>query len=554
MTGSATGDRARIRGRESFARGAWQAAYAELTAAEREAPLDLADLERLGLAADLTGREAEAGEALARLHQEHLAIGNAEAAARYAFWLGFRLVMGGEPARGNGWLARARRVLDEAGIDSVVRGFLLIPTGIRAVQSSPVEALPIFEQAVAIGDRYRDTELLALARMGIGRALIRTGRAAEGIALLDEVMVSVTAGEVPPMSMAGIYCSVLEACHEVFDLRRAQEWTDALSAWCEAQPDVMPYRGQCLVRRSEIKQLHGEWGDAIDEAVRACEFLAHPPTHPAIGAAHYQRGEVHRLRGEVAEAEEAYRQTMQSGRQPQPGLALLRLQQGRVDVAAAAIGRALDETRDMRGRTRVLVAYAEIMIAAGRLDEARAAAAELRTIAAACESPYLHATADYLDGAIAVDDRADEALTLLRRACTTWHDVSAPYECARARVLVARCHRALGDEDTARLELEAAREWFARLGAEPDVRRVDALAEPARAATGGRDAPTARETEVLRLIATGKTNRAIAEKLGISEKTVARHVSNLFAKLGLSSRSAATAYAYEHGIVRRPAR
>ena len=551
MTQSAISGRARTRAREAFAHGAWQTAYAELRAAEREGPLTLDDLERLALAADLTGRDAEASEMLGTLHQEHLAQGNVESAARFAFWLGFRLVMGGEPARGNGWLARARRVLDDAGAESVVRGYLLIPTGIRAVQSNPAEALPVFEQAIAIAERHRDPELLALSRMGVGRALIRLGRVADGIALLDEVMVAVTAGEVPPMSMAGVYCSLLEACHEIFDLRRAQEWTDALSAWCEAQPDVMPYRGQCLVRRSEMMQIHGEWNDALDEAARACEFLAHPPPHPAIGAAFYQRGEVHRLRGELPAAEEAYRQTTQAGRQPQPGLALLRLQQGRTDLAAAAITRALGEVRDMRARTRVLGAYAEIMLAAERLAEARAAAAELRTIAESCDSPYLYATADYLEGAIAFEHRADEsALTFLRRAWETWHEVGAPYESARARVLIARCHRALGDEDTARMELEAARECFARLGAEPDVRRADALSEPE--ARGCRGAPTAREREVLQLIATGKTNRAIAEKLGISEKTVARHVANLFAKLGLSSRAAATAYAYEHGIVRRP--
>lgn len=536
--------------RSAYDRGAWRVAYEELAAIAAESPLPPEDLERRAVAAEMIGRPEETGELLARAHQEYLSLGRAEDGARCAFWLGFRLLMSGEPARGSGWLARCRRVLDEAGGDSVVRGYLLVPQAIRTIGEKPELALALFEQAVAAGERFRDAQLVAMARQGMGRALIRLGRIAEGVALLDEVMVAVTAGEVSPITIGGLYCSLLDACHEIFDLRRAHEWTTALEAWCAAQPDVAPYRGQCLIRRSELMQLHGAWGEAMADAERACTFLS-GAVHPAVGAAFYQLGEVHRLRGELAAAERAYSQANQAGRQPQPGLALLRLQQRRPELAAAAIRSVADEAREPRERSRLLAAYVEIMLAVGDVQAARAAADELVSIAASFDAPYLYAAAAECTGAVALAEGDPErALSSINRAWRTWCELEAPYEAARACVLLALAHRALGDEDTSRMELESARQGFAGLGATPDVRRVDELARGPRSAGG--TTLTSRELQVLRLIATGRTNRAIAARLGISEKTVARHVSNLFAKLGLSSRAAATAYAYEHQLVTRP--
>jgi ATP/maltotriose-dependent transcriptional regulator MalT len=430
-----------------------------------------------------------------------------------------------------------------------MHGYLLMPDGIRAtIGGDPARGHAAFVEAAAIGQRFGDADLVAVARQGQGRSLIKMGRPADGMALLDEVMVAVTAGELSPMVIGLIYCSVIEACYEVFDLRRAQEWTAALNQWCERQPELLPYRGACLVRRAQIMQLHGSWTDAFDEARRACERLTLPPPRPAAGAALYQCGELHRLRGQFEQAEEAYRQASERGRKPQPGLALLRLAQGDVDAALASIRRAVEEARDPSGRSRVLGACVDILLAANDSAGARAAAEELREIADTFAAPFLRATSLHGIGAVNIADGDPEgALAALREACDIWHEIEAPYEDARTRVEIAIASRLLGDADTSQLELDAARRAFERLGAMTDVARVDELSRHGAAKGSGR--LTARELEVIALVATGKTNRAIADALGLSEKTVARHVSNIFTKLGLSSRAAATAYAYRNRLV-----
>lgn len=536
-------------GRASFARRAWRDAYVQLSTADREIQLGAADLERLAYAAHLSGGDTVSEAVLARAHRAFLDCGDREGGARCAFWLAYTLLNKGDMARGGGWIARAQRVLDEGPRECIVHGYLLVPAAIRCVVNGDAEtAHRLFCDAADIGQRLHDTDLVTLALHGRGRALIRLGKTAEGVALLDEAMVAVTADEVSPMVAGDIYCSVIEACHEIFDLRRAHEWTSALTAWCASQPDLVPFRGQCLVRRAEILQFHGAWADAMAEARRACERLAQPPQR-AIGAALYQRAELLRLRGEVAQADETYREAGQHGRNPQPGLSLLRLSQGQIDAAAAAIRTALDESNDRRLRSRILGAYIEIMLAANDAAAARAGAEELSAIASALDAPFLRAVAGHVRGAVLLaEDDPRAALVALHGALGTWSELEAPYEAARTRVLIAVACRQLGDTDGADIELEAARRVFTQLGAAPELARVEELLPrtPAPAAAGGL---SAREVEVLRLLATGKTNRAIAADLCISEKTVARHVSNIFNKLSLSTRAAATAYAYKRHLV-----
>jgi DNA-binding NarL/FixJ family response regulator len=311
---------------------------------------------------------------------------------------------------------------------------------------------------------------------------------------------------------------------------------------------MVAFTGRCLVHRTEIMALRGAWDEALEEARRAGGRCLRGNNQRAAGEASYLEGEVHRFRGDFSAAEDAYREASQRGREPQPGLALLRLAEGEARTAAASIRRVLAETTERPARAGLLPAAVEIMLATGEVDGARAACDELGGIAADYEGEMLDAVAAQARGALLLaEGDAERALGALRRAAQCWQELDAPYEVARARALVARGCRALGDEDAATMDLAAAREAFTRLGAAPALAKIDALGRP----TAARDVHglTARELEVLRLIAAGRTNKAIAAELILSERTVERHVSNIFAKLGLSSRSAATAFAYEHELV-----
>ena len=537
-------------GRRAFDAETWSAACALLAAADAETPLEPEDLNRLAMAAYLVGDDARCIEALTRAHAGFLERGEIVHAAGSAFWLGFSMMeYPSRRAQAGGWLARAQRLIEDAETPCVEAGWLLCTFGYQRVgEGEFASARDAFAQAADIGARFHNRDLIAFARHGQGRTLLALHHIPEGFALLDEVMVAVTAGEIAPIIAGVIYCSVIGACRELFDLRRAQEWTTALQQWCAARPDVVAFRGQCLIRRSELMMLHGEWPEALAEARRACEYLAAHPGHPAVGMAHYQRAEMHRLRGEVTDADEAYRLAAQAGGKAHPGLALLRLAQGQTASAEAAIRPALLETRARHARVPVLRAGVEILVAAEEISGARAAADELSTIAADLGAPLLRAAAMSAIGAVALADKqAEPAVEALRDAASAWQELDAPYELARVRVLTGLAYRQLGDRDGAQLEFDAAHETFDKVGAAPDASRVASLTATTRPPASG--ALTGREVEVLRLIATGATNRAIAARLTISEKTVARHVSNIFTKLDLSSRSAATAYAYEHKLL-----
>ena len=522
-------------------------AAGELTVRSGRAPSDPYQLVESAQASLLIGKEREGLEILARAHQSFLALGESRAAARCAFWLGFIALLGGDVAQASGWLSRAQRLLEDDS-ECVEKGYLFLPVGYRLVNGGePTEAYDAFVQAGKIGRQFADSDLVALSLQGQGRSLIRQGEITRGVALLDEAMVAVTAGEVSPLTAGGVYCSVLDACGEIFDLRRAQEWTSALERWCASQPDVVPYRGQCMVRRAEILQLHGAWEDAMAEAREACERFSRPP-RPEAGGAFYRLAELHRMRGEFDAAEKAYREASRWQRIPQPGMALLRLAQGRVEAASSSIRRVADEVRDFGHRTRVLDHYVEIVLAAKDVVAARTAADELQEISRRFDAPLVHAMSARATGAVLLAEHdAKGALAELRRSWSLWCELDAPYEAARTRVLMAGACKELDDCDTARLELELAREVFQRLAAAPDLARLEKflLQKSSSAAT----VLTAREIQVLKLVASGKRNRAIATKLGISEKTVARHISNIFNKLDISSRAAATAFAYQHQLV-----
>jgi DNA-binding NarL/FixJ family response regulator len=538
----------RKQARDSFARRSWGDAYAELSAAHRKGPLDVEDLERLALAAYMVGRDDDCEDAWMGAHQEWLRRGEAERAARCAFWQALGLFFRGDLAPAMGWVARGRRILEDGRDDCVEQAWLLMLTALPVMfQGDAEDAYRSFLEAGVIAERFRDSEATMFARLGRGQSLILRGHITEGMALLDEVMVAVTADEVSPI-LAGIaYCQVIALCQRVFDLRRAGEWTEALSRWCNRQPDLVPYRGNCLVHRCEIFQLQGAWHEALETAQQACKWLSGPRPWDSLGSAYYQLGEIQRLRGEFVDAEGSYRKASLAGREPEPGMSLLRLTQRRIDLALPAIRRVLEEAQDHIVRSKVLPAYVEIMLEGDDHEAARAAADELARIAADLDAPYLHALAAHASGAVLLSEGdSPAALTQLRNAQSSWRDLEAPHQAARVRVLIGMACLDLGDGATAQLEFEAARSVFHELGAAPDLERVAQLVGSPRAA----GALSPRENEVLTLVAAGRTNRAIAGELFISEKTVARHLSNIFTKLGLSSRAEAAAYAYKHGLVR----
>lgn len=535
------------RGREAFRRRAWADAYAQFCAADQETPLALEDLERLAAAAYLAGDDAASADGWVRAHHECVRAGDPARAVRCAFRLVVGLVLGGEAAPAAGWLARAQRLAREVE-GRAEAAYLLLGDAIQLMFAGDAdEASAVYSRAAEIGVRFGDPDVVAMARLGEGQTAIMLGRTADGLTLLDEAMVAVTADETSATITGLVYCAVIETCQEIFDVRRAREWTTALSQWCASQPELVPYRGQCLVHRAEILQLQGDWPDAIDDAERACERLAEPP-HPAAGRAFYRRGELHRLRGEYDAAERSYREASRYGQSPQPGLAQLRHAQGQIDAAATTIRQALNEAQDRVTRSQLLGASVEIALAGNNLQSARTAADELSGIAADFGAPLLDAESDYVAGAVLlVEGDPAAALEALRQASTRFQELDAPYDAARARVHMGLAYRALGDHDTAEMELDAARSVFDRLRAAPDLARIEELVGSAASDTAA--GLTSREVEVLRLVATGKTNRAIAAELFLSEHTVARHLQNIFTKLGISSRTAAGAYAFEHHLV-----
>jgi len=536
------------RGREAISAEAWLDAYELLSAADRSDPLAAEDLELLATSAYMLGRESEYLALLERAHRAHLDCGQQLPALRCAFWIGVNLASRSEVGRASGWLGRAQRLLDEQGGDRVERGYLLLPLVFEQEAAGDLEtASATAAEAAEIGGRFGDADLFALAAHERGHVLIRLGRVKEGLRLLDETMVAVAAGELSSIVSGIVYCGVILACQDAYEVRRAQEWTDALSGWCERQPDLVAFTGRCLTHRAELMQLHGDWHEALEEAARAEKRALDGENPAAAGEAAYRRGEIHRLLGDFAVAEEAYREANRRGREPLPGLALLRLAQGKLDAAAAAMRRAMAEAAEAGSRAMLLPAYVEVMLTAGDLAAARDGSRELASFAEGHEQGVLEALAAHARGTLELaEGDAGAALAALRRAAELWHELEAPYEVARVRELVGLACRALGDEDTAALELAASRAAYAKLGARPDIARIGSAAG---STPGEAHGLTERELEVLRLVAAGETNKSIAAALVVSERTIDRHVSNIFAKLGVSSRAAATAYGYEHGLL-----
>ncbi|RPH71093.1 MAG: helix-turn-helix transcriptional regulator [Myxococcaceae bacterium] len=537
-----------VRAREAYAGRAWEDAYQLFAAVDRASPLGGEDLAMYSWAAGLSGRDRELLATLERLYQL-LLDDDPQMAARVGFWLGFRLSGMGEFGQASGWFARVERLLEREGKPCAVRGYLRIPETMQHLaQNECDEAFASAAEAARIGEEFAEPDLVALARSLQGRARLRQGSIREGLALLDEAMVTVRTDGGAPIVPAIVYCILIEGCRQVYALDRCREWTAVLSSWCESQPQLVAFNGVCMVHRVEVMEMNGQWEAALEEARRACQRLAQTPDPFATPAAHYQKAEMHRLRGELEEAEAAYLEAHRLGREPQPGMSLLRLAQGRGEAALASIRRALAAPGEPLQRARLLPAMVEIALAAGDVEGASAASAELEQLSERFESEVLSAIAAHARGTVLLArGEPQRALDALRPALDVWQRLAAPYLAARVRVSVGLACRALGDEEWAALELTAARKVFEELGAKPDLARLPPPAVDHRSQRP--DGLTTRELEVLGLVAAGKTNKVIARELFLSEKTVDRHLSNIFLKLGVSSRAAATAYAFTHKLV-----
>jgi DNA-binding CsgD family transcriptional regulator/tetratricopeptide (TPR) repeat protein len=537
-------------GRTAYAAEAWRTAFGAFSVADEVEALEPADLESWGRAAYMLGDDEIYVSALERAHALYQ---EPAAAARCGFWIGHSLLFRGQGELADGWFAAGRRALDEARLDCAERGYLLIPRWLRQIGRGEYAAgLATTDEAVAIGERFGDQDLVWLARDDQARALVKQGRLDEGLALVSEVFAVVRSGVLSPMVSGIVYCNTIDYLRDADEIRHTRVWTDALALWCQGRPEMVAHNGLCLVHRAEMLQLRGDWPSALAEAAAALERFADGMLNRiAVGKAHYRQAEIHRLQGRRTEAETAYREASRHGCDPYPGLALLRLGQGRAEDAAASIRRAVAEQVQPLQRAALLPAYVEIMLARGDVETARAAETELAAISGQHPADGILAGAEYIAASVALasDDEESRPVALMRarEAWRRWQDLDAPYDAARARLLVGLACRALDDDDGARLELEAARETFVVVGAAPDVDRVDRL-------LGGRATHplSGREVEVLRLAARGMSNREIGDRLVISEHTVARHLQNIFIKLGVSSRTAATSFALEHGLLEQP--
>jgi ATP/maltotriose-dependent transcriptional regulator MalT len=532
-----------LQAREAYGRRDWVLALDRLRGAGDLAPEDTM---ALATSAYLLGNVDEAVRALQGGYQDRIRNGDSLGAVRFASWLGLLLNVRGESAVGGGWVARAQRLLESETEDVVERGYLLAHEFFQQLgRGDLARAAETAALVVETGRRFNEHDLIAQGLMMQGRMMIYAGRVPEGLALLDEAMIGLAAGEVSPIIAGMAYCSLIEACQELSDFSRAASWTSALTRWCDTQPGLVPYTGQCALHRGQIMRLRGAYDEALAEFAQAQRRYVKEGTVAPAGMALTEQGDVLRIRGKLDEAEVAYRQAAELGHEPQPGLALSWLARGRTTAAITAIHRLLAEAHDPVHRSWMLPAAVEVLVSARLLDEARQHADELTGIASAFGHSALRAMAAYAAANVELaSGELEDALSHARESCRLWSGVGAPYETARARVLVARALRELGDEDSATTEFAAARRAFAEVGAAPAATEVDRLLGRARPA-----GLTERELEVLKLVAEGRSNPDIARVLVLSHKTVERHLSNIFTKLDVPSRTAAAAYAHEHGLM-----
>jgi DNA-binding CsgD family transcriptional regulator len=535
--------------RDAYDMHAWADATELFLNADAESELEADDLEALVWAAGVSAEDRVMLDGLERLYLHYAADENHVECARTAFWSGLRNMLIGEVGLASGWLQRAARHAEQTAPDCVQRGYLLLPQiYMHRGKGDYDAAIELADKAIAIGENGDDPNLIAMAGSLKGGILFRLGRIAEGYVPIDEAMLLANSERLSPVVCGVVYCEIVGSCCRALEMVRAREWTSILTEWCRRNPQAKAFNGVCQVHRAEVLQLEGNWSEAFAEAERAGDGLSGTTEHTAMANAAYRRGEILRLRGEFDKSDAEYRLAGEIGIDPQPGLALLRLAQGRREEAIAGIRRALETADDMPRKAALLPAGIEIFIARGALDEAERLCNEMADIAERFGTEILARVADQGHASLAMArGQFGDAVPALTRARRYWLEFGAPYLVARLRVDIARACAELGDVGSADREFDAAEKIFEDLGAAPDLARILDLRAGPKAA--GADNLTARERQVLTLVADGGTNREIARELRLSPKTVNRHVENIFDKLGVSSRAAAVAKGLQIGSI-----
>ena len=535
-----------VRARAEFERGEWAAALERWSTLDPDG-LTATDLESAGSAAQLLGRLDDAVDRYRRAFEARTASDDPAGAALCAFRLSMVLRSASDHSAASAWLSRGERLvtsLPEGGIEA---GYLTFSRMFNHLgQGDFVGALACAELATEAGRRHGDPGLVAVGLCAQGRMTIYGGHIPDGISLLDESMLEAASRTLEPVLLGNVYCTAIEGCQEVSDFRRVEEWTQQLQRWCAEQPGLVTFTGQCALHRGQVMRARGAWDAAADELTAAIERYRLAGAFPAIGQAACELGDLLRVRGDLAGAEAAYQTSAEHGFDPQPGSALLWLVRGSHAAALGAVRRLLAETRTAVARSRILAAAVEVLLAVDDTHAARECASELDEHAAAFGSDVLAANAALAWGHVelASDDPAG-ALPYLRKAHQALVRLDMPYEAALAQSAIGRALQTLGDTESGRHALASARQAFVAIGARPDIEALDRAMVPASRPAGLTD----REVEVLRLVAAGRSNAQIAAELVLSDRTVARHLSNIFAKLDVGSRTAAAAYAFEHDLV-----
>jgi DNA-binding CsgD family transcriptional regulator len=531
--------------RDALARHDWQRGY---DLAARSWSTEAADeAERLDLFAESAwwlGRLSECIDARHAAYRLYDQAGDHRRAGQCAVWLYEHHCLRAEPAIGNGWLRRARRALD-GDVECTAYGALLLREAELAHGAADLDgAIWRAEHARALARELDCADLEAEALQTLGRLLIDAGQPREGLAHLDEAMLSAVEGRLGPYSTGKVYCSLISACEELGDLRRAAEWTDATARWAERHPFAI-FPGICRVHRADVLDRRGALADAEREATRACAELAESHI-PNAAAAFAEAGDIRRRLGDLSGAEAAFIRAEELSGNTCPGAALLRLAQGQVDAAMQIISSCLaSQPPERPARARMLAAAIQVSIAAGDQPTAQASLHELKAIAATYDSALFHAWATTAQGRLQLATQNPDACSTLQEALRRWHDLGVPYEIATSRTLLAQALRDAGHEDGALASFGEAQLMFERIGAQLTPSEIADI-KPRRPA-----GLTERELEVLLQLAVGQSNKEIATRLHLSPKTVSRHLSNIFTKINVTSRAAATAFAFEHELLPR---